>query len=173
VDLVVHDSGDADPARLGDPLQPRGDVDAVAVNVAVFDDHVTRVDPHAQFNALVLGGTIVARRHLPLHRDGAGDCFDDAREFDQGSIAGGLDDASLVLGGLRIDQIAAQRPEARRGAGLVPFHQTAVARDIGGQNGREPAFDPLCAQGALPGRGPQQAGPPVVRYNRTLRLGRK
>jgi hypothetical protein len=35
-----------------------------------------------------------------LHRDGAGDSFDDAREFDQGSIAGGLDDPSPVLGGL-------------------------------------------------------------------------
>jgi hypothetical protein len=40
LDLVVYDAGYADPARLGDPLQPRGDVDAVAVNVAVFDDHI-------------------------------------------------------------------------------------------------------------------------------------
>jgi len=56
-----------------------------------------------------------------------------------------------VLGDLRVDQIAAQRPEARKGAGLVPFHETAVSRDIGRQNGREPALDPLCAQPVLPG----------------------
>jgi hypothetical protein len=151
LDLVVHDARDADPARLGDPLQPRRDVDAVAVNVAVFDDHIARVDADAELDALVLGGCIVPRRHLPLQRDGAGDRFDDAREFDQDSIAGSLDDASLVLGDLRVDQIAAQRPEARQGAGLVPFHQAAVSHDVGRQNGREPALDPLCAQPVLPG----------------------
>src|SRR5215471_13892601 len=74
-----------------------------------------------------------------------------AREFDQDSVAGRLDDASLVLGDLRVDQIAAQRPEACQSAGLVSFHQTAVSGDIGRQNGREPALDPLCAQDALPG----------------------
>jgi hypothetical protein len=39
--LVMDDRRDANPARLGDPLQPRGDIDAVAVNVAVLDDHIT------------------------------------------------------------------------------------------------------------------------------------
>ena len=97
MDLVVHDAGDADPARLGDPLQPRGDVDAVAVNVAVFDDHITRVDADAELDARVLGGGIVACCHPPLHCDGAGDRFDDTREFNQDSIAGGLYDASLGL----------------------------------------------------------------------------
>src|SRR5437016_3997561 len=51
VDLVVHDARDADPAGLRDPLQPRGDVDAVAVNVAIFEDHVTRVDADAELDA--------------------------------------------------------------------------------------------------------------------------
>src|SRR6266550_992224 len=63
VDLVVDDAGDADPVKLGDPLQPRGDVDAVAVNVAVFDDHITRVDADAELDARVLGGGIVACCH--------------------------------------------------------------------------------------------------------------
>ena len=33
---------------------------------------------------------------------------------------------------------------------LVLPHQPAVARDIGGENGREPPFDPLSAQNLLP-----------------------
>jgi hypothetical protein len=82
-------------------------------------------------------------------------------KFDQDAVTRGLDDAPLVLGDLRVDQIAAQRPEARKRAGLVPFHQTAVSGDIGCQNGREPALDPLCAQGALPGGDLLEAGPPV------------
>ena len=60
--------------------------DAVAVNVAVFDDHIARVDADAELEALVLGGSIVACRH-----------------------------------------------------------------DIGREDGREPALDPLCAQPVLPG----------------------
>jgi hypothetical protein len=57
----------------------------------------------------------------------------------------------VVLGDFRVDQLPAQRLEARQGAGLVPFHQAAVSRDIGRQNGGEPALDPLCARPALPG----------------------
>ena len=48
LDLVVHDARDADPARLGDPLQPRGDVDAVAVNVAVLEARDRVGGPGAQ-----------------------------------------------------------------------------------------------------------------------------
>jgi hypothetical protein len=33
-------------------------------------------------------------------------------------------------------------------SGLVLAHQPAVPRDIGRQDGREPALDPLCAQGS-------------------------
>ena len=119
--LIVHNRRDADPARLGDPFQPRGDVDPVAVNVTVFDDHITRVDADAKLDALVFGQSIVALRHLPLHRDSAGDPFDDARKLDQQPVAGGFDDAPLMLGDLRVDKIAAQCPQACQGAGLVPF----------------------------------------------------
>ena len=87
--------------------------------------------------------------HPLLHRDRAGDGFDNAREFDQDAVAGGLDDAALVLGDIGIDQLAAQRLEARQGAGLVLAHQPAIPRDIGREDGREPALDPLCAQGTL------------------------
>jgi len=122
LDLIVHEARDADPARIGDALQSRGDVDAVAVNIAVFDDYIARVDADAELDALVLGGCIIPCRHPPLQRDGAVDRFDDAWKFDQDSVAGGLDDAPLVFGDLRVDQITAQRPEAHKGAGLVPFH---------------------------------------------------
>src|SRR5215831_1687768 len=81
-----------------------------------------------------------------------------AREFDQDSVSGRFDDASLVLGDLRVNQIAAQRPEACQSARLVSLHQTAVSDDIGRQNGREPALDTLCAQDALPGDGRGKLG---------------
>jgi hypothetical protein len=37
-------------------------------------------------------------------------------------------------------------------AGFVLTHEAAISGDIGGENGREPAFDPLCAQCFLPGK---------------------
>ena len=70
LDLVVYDARDADPFRLGDPLQPRGDVYAVAGNVAVFDDHISQINARAELDAVLLGDGIVADGHLLLHRDG-------------------------------------------------------------------------------------------------------
>ena len=54
-----------------------------------------------------------------------------------------------------IDQFAAMRSEPCEGAGFVLTHEPAVSGDIGGENGREPAFDPLSAQWLLPGRLPR------------------
>jgi hypothetical protein len=89
----------------------------------------------------------------------AGDGFDDALKLDKQPVAGGLDDAALVLGDLRVDQIAAQRPQTRQRAGLVPFHQTAVSRDIGREDGASrrstrsaPKVPSLAAARPKPGR---------------------
>ena len=42
------------------------------------------------------------------------------------------------------------RPEPRQGARFVLPHQPAVPRDIGREDGHEPALNPLFAQGSLP-----------------------
>jgi hypothetical protein len=51
----------------------------------------------------------------------------------------GLDDAAVVLGDFRIDELAAQRLEAFQGAFLVRFHQPRVARHIGSEDRGETA----------------------------------
>jgi len=151
LDPVVHKARDADPSGLGNPLQPRGDVGAVTVNIAIFDDHIARIYADAELDSLVLAARVVVSRNIPVQRDGAGDGFDHALKLDKQPVAGGLDDASLVLGDLRVDYITAQRLEAPKGARLVSFHETAVSRDIRREDGREPALDPLCTQDALSG----------------------
>jgi hypothetical protein len=40
--------------------------------------------------------------------------------------------------------------EASQSAGFVLTHEAAVAGDIGGEDGREPAINPLSAQDVLP-----------------------
>jgi hypothetical protein len=52
--LPIGVLGKADRARLANTLQPRGDVDAVAHEVAVaFFDDVTKVNADAKFDAFV------------------------------------------------------------------------------------------------------------------------
>ena len=112
--LAIGVLGQTDRARLCDPLQSRGDVDAVAHEVAVgLLDHVAEVDADAEHDAAVLGNAGIAFDHGVLNLDRAAHRVDDAAELDNAAVAGALDDAPMVDRDGRIDQIAAQRPEPR------------------------------------------------------------
>ena len=63
-----------------------------------------------------------------------------ARELDQQAVAGGLDDAALVLGDHGVDQFAPMRFEPLDRAFFVGADQPRVAHDVCGENGGEPAF---------------------------------
>ena len=104
LDLVVDIARDADPAGLRQPLQARGDVDAVAEDVVAVDDDVAHVD--ADTKSEIAG----AGRHRRLHRHRACHCIDRARELCQHAVASGLDDAAFVLGDGGIDELVPQRP---------------------------------------------------------------
>ena len=104
----------------------------VAVDIAILDDHIAEIDANPEHDPLMLGRPAVPLFHALLHRHGAGNCFNDARELDQNAVAGGLDDAAFVFGDFRIEQLAAMVAQTRQRAGLVLAHQAAVASDIGG-----------------------------------------
>ena len=61
----------------------------------------------------------VAFDHGVLHLDRAAHRVDDAAELDDAAVAGALDDAAVMSGDGGVDQIAAQRAEAREDAVLV------------------------------------------------------
>jgi len=79
----------------------------------------------------------IAILHRALDLDRALDSFDHAREFDEEAIANCLDDAALVLGDLRVDELSSMRLERRQGPRLVATHQSATADDVGGDDGGE------------------------------------
>ena len=54
VGLIVRCSGDDDAARIAQSFQAGGDVDAVAVEIVLVDDHVAQVDPDAEHDPGVL-----------------------------------------------------------------------------------------------------------------------
>ena len=133
--LPVGVLGKADGTRPANALQPRGDVDAVAhqVAVALLDD-VAQMDADAKFYAFVRRHARVALDHGVLHFERAAHRVDDAAKLDDAAVAGALDDAAMMHGDCRIDQIAAQRAQSRQGSIFVRAGEPAIADYIRDQD---------------------------------------
>ena len=81
--MFVGCVGHNNSSRLTDALEPRGDIDFVAHQVAVgLLHHVAEMNADAKLNALVRRDPSVAFDHSYLDFDGAADCVDDAAELD-------------------------------------------------------------------------------------------
>src|SRR5438045_219709 len=110
---MVDDSPrNGDAARLGQLLQPRRDIDTIAMPIFAFDNHVAEIDPDAQVDATILGKTRIALSHSALHDRRARDCLDNASELCEQSVAHQLEDAALMLDNLRLDQLFATSAQA-------------------------------------------------------------
>jgi hypothetical protein len=122
---------------IGDPFEARGDIDAIAHQIAVrLLDDVAKVNADAELDAALGRQAGVAFDHAVLYFDGATHGVDHAAEFDEAAVAGALDDAAVMQGDGRIDQVAAQRPKPRQNAILVRSREPAIADDIRDQNRR-------------------------------------
>ena len=140
--LAVGVLGQADRAWRGDPLQPRGDIDAIThqIAVALFDD-VAQMNADAKLYALVGRDARVALDHGVLHFERAAHGVDDAAELDDAAVAGALDDAAMMHGNRGINQIAAQRAHSRQSSIFVSASEPAIADHIRNQNRRNfPGF---------------------------------
>ena len=91
----------------------------------------------------------VALDHAVLHFDRAAHRVDDAAELDDAAVAGALDDAPMMRGDGRVDQIAAKPSEPRERPLFVGAGEPAIADDVGDQNRCE---FPGLAHGAPLGR---------------------
>ena len=111
--------GDEHAAGIGQGFDPCRDIDAVAIEIVALDDHIAEIDADAQFDPAIRGDICVPLGHRLLHLDRAAHRIDDAGKFHKHAVAGGLDDASLMLSDLRIDELAAQRLEAFERAFLI------------------------------------------------------
>ena len=137
-DLPIGVLGKTDRAGLGHALQSRGDVDAVAHQVAVgLLDDVAEMNADAKFNALFGRQAGVALDHTALHFDGATDRVDHAAELDDRAIAGTFDHTTMVESDSRINEVAAKGPQAGERSLLVGARKPAVADDVRDQDRRE------------------------------------
>ena len=137
LDLTIGVLGQTDRPRLGDAFKARGDIDAVAhqVAVALLDD-VADVDADAELDAAVLRHAGVALDEADLHFDRAANRVDHAAKLDENTVAGALDDAPMMGGDGGVDQVAPQAPKTRERAILIRSREPAVADDIGDQDRR-------------------------------------
>ena len=122
---------------MADALQSRGDIDAVAHQVAVgLLDHVAQMNADAELDAALGRQARIALDQAVLHFDRAAHRVDYAAKLDEDSVAGALDDAPVMRGDGGIDQVAAQPPQPRERAILVRAREPAVADDVGDQDRR-------------------------------------
>ncbi|MET4691612.1 hypothetical protein ABIA13_006120 [Sinorhizobium fredii] len=111
--VIERRPGYANAAGLGQSLQARGYVDAVAVDVIAFDNYIAEVDTDAKLNSLGLGDALSAVGQFPLDHGRTLDSVNDARKLNQRTIAHQLDDATMELRYSGINQFPA--------AGLQPL----------------------------------------------------
>ena len=127
------------PPGSAKSFEPGRDVDAVAKDVAILDDDVALVDADAELDAALRWQRGIAFGHCRLHFGRASERVDDAGKLDQQAVAGGLDDAALMVGDLGIDQIAAERLEPAERPFFIGLDQPRIAGHIGGEDRGETA----------------------------------
>jgi hypothetical protein len=103
------------------------------------------------------GSSYMRASHLPSQLDQYVRCYgaalrlrsvDHAAKFDEAAVPGPLDDAAMMEGDGRVDQVAAQSAQARENAILVRTREAAVADNVRNQNR---CNLPGLAHGAPPG----------------------
>ena len=101
--------GKTDRARLSNPFQARGDIDASTHQVAIdFLDDVAEMNANTEFDAAFRRHAGVAFDHRVLHFDSAANCVDNTAKFYQGPVARPFKDAPVVHRDRRVDQIASE-----------------------------------------------------------------
>jgi hypothetical protein len=110
--LVAHNPADTDAPRFRQPLQPCRNIDAVAKDVVLFNNHIAEVDPDAEPDPTFFWHVRFAVNHPALDLHGAADGIDDTRKLRKQTVAGVLYDPAPVLGDFRLNQLAKMSLEA-------------------------------------------------------------
>ena len=133
--LPIGVLGKTDRAGRGDALEPCGDIDAVAHQVAVgFLDDVAQMDADPEFDATIGRHARVAFDHCVLHLDRAAHRVDHAAKLDEAAVTRALYDSPVMCGDGGIEQIAAKGRQTGQNAVLVGAGKPAVSDDIRGED---------------------------------------
>src|SRR5690606_22323475 len=96
--MVVGGARDDDNSGIGNALEASGDVDTVAIEVAVlFADHIAKIDAYAQADTLFLKRTCFVLHQGLLDRHSGGHCVDDTGKLAQHPVAGEFEYPAAML----------------------------------------------------------------------------
>src|SRR5262249_6943369 len=140
LDLSRDLARDANPAGFCQLLQPRRDIDSIAIAVLALDDDLAEVDPDAHMDAPFFGHRGVALRHVPLEHDSTFNGVDYAAELGEQPVAHELEDAPVMLLDLGLEEVLAMRAHPLEGVRLVLLHEAAIADHVGREDRRKLAF---------------------------------
>jgi hypothetical protein len=129
--LLVHFVRDTNPAGLGYRLQPRGNVNAVAVKALTLVDHVPDIHADPEQHRWIAVGVEV--RHAALDGGGALHRPDGARELSEDAISGEVDHPAAEPLNNRQNGFT-DFSELSNGTLFVRAHEDAVARNVSGQD---------------------------------------
>ena len=142
VDLIAHRAETQMPPGLGEYFEARGDVDAVAENVVVLEDHVAQIDADAELDPS-------RRRHIGIAAAPSARCTSAAHVTASTTLWNSTSMPSPVVLMIRPRFLAmegsmsSRRWVLRRAErpSLVDLHQPAIADHVGGKDRfREPSL---------------------------------
>ena len=127
--LMIGLGGDGHAAGGGNRFEADGDVHPVPEHLVLVGHHIAHVDAETELHDPIGGQLVVPFRHQRLHPDRRLDRADDARKFQQETVAGVLHQPAAVIENDRIDR-ASMGLERGVGTCLVGAHHSRVTRDV-------------------------------------------
>jgi hypothetical protein len=95
--MLAHRRRDADPAGLGERLQPCRNIDCVAEEIAVPHHHIAQMNPDAKQHAPVGRQSLVRLANSLLDRQCTGKPVGDTRELGQHRVPRRVGDAAAIF----------------------------------------------------------------------------
>ena len=141
--IFLNAGRDANAAGLGQRFQPGGHIDAVAQDVAIFDDNIAHIDADTEFDSFRDAASGIARGQQLLHLAGAAQGVNHTGELHEQSVARSLDQPAPMRRDLRVDHLRADGPYSVEGSLFVSPDQARISRDVGCQDGRQPTLSAI------------------------------
>ena len=135
-DAFVDDRGDANPTRLGERFQTRGNIDAIAINVAAFNNNITKVDADSQHNCWLRSTSVRPLGTVALHRKCTIHSVDHATKLGDDAIPDQFHNAATMGGDSRVEDCFPVAFQSGKRARLVGSHQAGVAHYVGREDCR-------------------------------------
>src|SRR3954447_14471946 len=108
---LVDNRGNANSTGCGERLQPRGNIDAIAVDVFAVDNYVAEIDANSKHDREA--GRFFILHNRRLHRHSAVHGVNDATELRKRTVANQLYDPAIMVGYRRIEDLFAMSFQSR------------------------------------------------------------